>query len=107
MSVDVDNTDNRRKHDREMEIGESTSKAWKKRIQEQQKRAIMDIHSFYCTATKYLTKHLPLADELLHTPPFMHKEDQACLVIRGTAKKLPPIIKQDDVDRLTDEGDPR
>ena len=34
LSVDVDNTDNRLKHDREMEIGEPTSKTLKKLRQE-------------------------------------------------------------------------
>ena len=37
LSLDVNNTDNRLNHDREMEIGESTSKTLKKLIQEQKK----------------------------------------------------------------------
>ena len=37
----------------------------------------------------------------------MHKDDTVCQVIRGTAKKLPQIIRQDDVWLSTDEGDPR
>ena len=91
LPVDVDNMDNRQKHDREMEIGEPTSKALKKPRQEQQKRAIMDMCSFYRTATQYLTNHLPIANELLH--PSMYKEDPARQVIRETAKKLPQIIR--------------
>ena len=35
MSLDVNNTDNRLKHDREMEISESTSKTLKRLRQEQ------------------------------------------------------------------------
>ena len=46
MSLDVNNTDNRLKHDREMEIGEPTSKALKKLRQVQQKKTIMDMWSF-------------------------------------------------------------
>ena len=46
LSMDVDKTDNRLKHDQAMDIGEPTSKALKKRRQEQQKRAIMGMHNF-------------------------------------------------------------
>ena len=83
------NMDNRQKHDREMEIGEPTLKTLKKLRQEQQKRAIMDICSFYRTATRYLTMHLPFANELLYDlavlHPLMLKEDQ---VIHRTAEKV-------------------
>ena len=61
LYVDVDNTDNRLKHDREIEIGDPTSKTLKKLRQEQQKRTIMDMCSFCCTATRFLTRHLPFA----------------------------------------------
>ena len=77
--------DNRLKHDREMEIGEPTSKTLKELRQEQQKRAIMDMCIFYRTATMYLTRHLPFANELFYDlavlHPLMLKEDQACQVI--------------------------
>ena len=67
----------------------------------------MDMHSFYRTATIDLTIHLPRSNELLHDlavlHPLMHKEDLACQVRRRTEKKLPQIIKQDHVGRLTDE----
>ena len=66
LSLDVDNTDNRLKHDREMEIDDPTSKTLKKLRQEQKKRAIMDMCSFYRTATRYLTRHLPFSNELLY-----------------------------------------
>ena len=46
LSLDVDNTDNKLKHDREMEIGEPTSKTLKKLRHVRQKRAIMDMCSF-------------------------------------------------------------
>ena len=86
LSLDVDNTDNRLKHDREIEIDEPTSKTLKKLRQEQ------DMCSFYRTATRYLTRHLPFANEQLHDlavlHPLMLKEDQACQVIRRTPKKL-------------------
>ena len=63
LSVDVDNTDNRLR-------------------QEQQKGAIMDMRSFYRTATHYFTSHLLLVNELLHdlavVQPLIHKEDQSC-----------------------------
>ena len=61
LSLDVDNTENSLKHDREMEIGEPTLKTLKKLGQQQQRRAIMDICSFYRTATSYLTRNLPFA----------------------------------------------
>ena len=70
----------------------------------------MDMCSFYRTATMYLTRHLPFANELyiilydisvLH--PRMLREDQTCHVIRRTAKKLSQIIRQDYVGQLTDE----
>ena len=59
LSLDVDNLDNRLKHDREMEIGEPTSKTLKKLREKEQKMAIMDMCSFYRTVTRYLTRHLP------------------------------------------------
>ena len=90
-----------------MEIGEPTSKTVKKLRQKQQKRAIMDMCSFYRTATRYMTRHLPCANELLYDLvvlyPLMLKEDQASQVIRRTAKKLSQIIRQDYVGQLTDE----
>ena len=42
LSLDVDNTDNRLKHEREMEMGKPTSKTLKKLRQEQPKITIMD-----------------------------------------------------------------
>ena len=90
-----------------MEMGEPTSKTLKKLRQAQQKRVIMDMCSFYRTAEKDRTMHLPLANELIHDlaihHPLMYKEDLACQVIRRTEKKLPQIIRQNDIDRLTDE----
>ena len=90
---------NRLKHDREIEIGEPTSKTLKKLRQEQLKRAIMGMCCFYRTATRYLTRHLPFANELLYDLavfPLMLNEDHACQVIRiRTAKKLSQIIRQD------------
>ena len=52
LSVDIDNTYNRLEYDREMKIGEPSSKTLKKLRQERPKMVIMDIHSFYHTATK-------------------------------------------------------
>ena len=82
LSLDVDNTDTRLKHDREMEIGEPTSKTLKKLRQEQKKRAIIDMCSFY--------RHIPFANELLYDlavlHPLMLKEDQAGQVIRRTVE---------------------
>ena len=81
LSLDVKITDKILKHDREIEIGESTSKTLKKLRQE---RAIMDMGSFYCTNTRCLTRHLPFANELffdlaiLH--PLMLKESQVVVV---------------------------
>ena len=46
MSLDVDNTDNRLKHDQGMEIGEPTSKILNTLRQEEQKRVIMDMCNF-------------------------------------------------------------
>ena len=46
LCLDVDNPDNRLKHDRKREIGGLTSKTLKKLRQEQQERAIMDMCSF-------------------------------------------------------------
>ena len=67
----------------------------------------MDMCSFYRTATRYLTRHLPFANELLNDlavlHPLMLKEDQGCHVIRRTAKKLSQIIRQDYVGQVTDE----
>ena len=82
LSLVVKNTDKRLKHDRDMEIGKSTSTPLKKLRQE---RVIMDMCSFYCTTTRCLTR------------------DKACQVIRWTAKKLSHIIRQDYVVQLTDE----
>ena len=46
----------------------------------------MDMFSFYRTTTKYLTGHLPFANELFYDlavlHPLMLKEDQDCQVIR-------------------------
>ena len=42
LSVNIDNTDNRLKHDREMEMAKSSSKTLKKLKQAQQKRDIID-----------------------------------------------------------------
>ena len=59
--------DNRLKYDREMKIGVPTSKTLKKLRREQQKRATMNMCSFYCTATRYMTRHLLLYDlDVLH-----------------------------------------
>ena len=95
----VHNTDSRLKHDREMELGESTSKTLKKLRQEQQKSAIMDMCSFYRTATRYLTRPFPFANELFYDlalpHPLLLKEDQACHVICSTANKLSQIIRHD------------
>ena len=67
LSLEVNNADNTLKHDREMEIGEPTSRILLKRLrQKQQKIFIMDMCSLYRTATRYLTRHLPLANDLLH-----------------------------------------
>ena len=67
----------------------------------------MDMCSFHRTATRYLTRHIPFANELLYDlavlHPLMLKEDQACPVIRRTAEKLSQLIRQDYVDQLTDE----
>ena len=87
LSLDVDNTNNRLKYDREMEISEPISKTLKKLRREPQQRAIiMDMCCFYCTASRYLTRHLPFANELLYDlavhHPLMLKEDEACQVIR-------------------------
>ena len=82
LSLDIDNTDNGLKHDREMEIGEPTLKTLKKLRQEQRKRVILDMCSFDRTATMYLTRHIPFANELLYDISVLHprmlKEDQAC-----------------------------
>ena len=82
----VNNTDNRLKHDREMEIGESTSKNLEEAVTKTEERAIMDMCSFYRTATRYLTRHFPFANELFYILAVLHpltlKEDQACQVIR-------------------------
>ena len=52
-------------------------------------------------------RHLPFANELLYDLAVFYrlklKEDQACQVIRRTAKKLSQIIRQDYVGQLTDE----
>ena len=99
LSLDVDNPDNRLKYDREIKIGEPTSKTLKKLRREQPKRAIMDMCSLYRTATRYLSRHLTFANELLYDLAVLHslmfKEDQACQLIRRTAKKLSQIIRQD------------
>ena len=59
------------------------------------------------TVTRYLTRHLPIANELLHylavLHPHMLKEDPEYQVIRRTAKTLAQIIRQDYVCRLTDK----
>ena len=86
LSLDLNNTDNRLKHDREMEIGESTSKTLNKLRQEQKKSHNgVDMCSFYRTATKYLARHLPFANKLFYDlavlHPLMLKEDQTCQVI--------------------------
>ena len=90
-----------------MEIGEPTSKTLIILRQEQQKRAIMDMCSFYLTATRSVTRHLRFANERLYDIPVLHplilKEAQACQVIHWTAKKLSHIIRQDYVGQLTDE----
>ena len=63
--------------------------------------------SFYHTAKRYLTRHLPFANELFYDLAVLHllmfKEVQACHVIRWFAKKLSHIIRQDYVGQLTDE----
>ena len=90
-----------------MEIGEPTSKTLNKLKQEQQKRAIMGMCSFYCNVTRYLTRHLPFANERFYDLPILHllilKEDLACQVIRITSNKLSQLIRQDYVGQLTDE----
>ena len=64
----------------------------------------MGMCSFFRTATRYLTRYLPFANELLYDlavlHPLMLKEGH---VIRRTAKKLSQIIRQDYVGQLTDE----
>ena len=84
--------DHRPKHDREMEIGEPTSDTLKTLIQEQQKRAILGMCSFYRTATRYLNRHLPFANELLYDLPVLLP-----LMLKSQ------IIRQDYVGQLTDE----
>ena len=46
----------------------------------------MDMCSFYRTATMYLNRHIPFANELFYDlavlDPLMLKEDQACQVMR-------------------------
>jgi len=85
------------------------SKALKMLRSKQQEGPTMDIDKCYHVSTKYLTNHLPIDNELLRDlaalHPLMHKEDQTSQTIRMTAKKLPQIIRRDDVDRLTDEWD--
>ena len=67
----------------------------------------MDMCIFYRTATTYLTRHIPFANELLYDlavlHPLMLKEDQTCHVIRKTANELSQIIRQDYVGQVTDE----
>ena len=87
LSLDVDNMDNRLKHDLEEAETITAEKGHNRHVQ------------FYRTATRYLTRHLPFVNELLHDlvvlHPLMLKEDQASQVIRITAKKLSQIIRQD------------
>ena len=81
LSLDLDNSDNRLKHDREIDSGEPTSKTLKRLRQEQQKMAIMDMFSFYQTATKVSDWASTLAKDLLHdliVHPLMLREDQPC-----------------------------
>ena len=103
LSLDVDNKDNRLKYEREMVIGEPTLKTLKRLRREQQKRVIMDMCSFHRNVTRYLTMHLPFANELAVLYPLMLKEDQVCQLIRRTVKKLSHIIRQDYVGQLTYE----
>ena len=107
ISIDVDLAENILDRQKEMEIGEPTARALKKVRAEQQKRTLMDMQNFYRTSTKYLMSRLPLDNELLKDlavlHPLMHKEDHAVHAIRRTAKKLPQIINEDDLGRLTNE----
>ena len=76
LSLDLNNTDNRLKHDQE-NLKEAETRT--------EERDLMDMYSFYCTATRYLTRHLPSANELFYDlavlHPLMLKEDYACQVI--------------------------